>query len=70
MNEEILDKKIDKCHFCHHLMTSSWKPCVDVNFRKSHKIIDQFDKSIKSYIKMFDAAGLLGPSAQVGLIKF
>ena len=25
-----LDKKIDKCHFCHHLMTSSWKSCVDV----------------------------------------
>ena len=43
------------------------------NFRKSHEILDQFDKSIKSYIKMFDAAGLLGPPpAQVGLneIKF
>ena len=25
-----LDKKIDKCHFCHQLMTSSWKSCVDV----------------------------------------
>ena len=28
-------------------------------FRKSLKILDQFDKSIKSYIKMFKAAGLL-----------
>ena len=25
-----LDKKIDKYHFCHHLMMSSWKSCVDV----------------------------------------
>ena len=25
-----LDKKIDKCHFCHHLIMSSWKSCVDV----------------------------------------
>ena len=26
---------------------------------KSHEILDQFDKSIKSYIKMFEATGLL-----------
>ena len=26
-----------------------------VNFRKSHEILDQRDKSIKSYIKMFEA---------------
>ena len=32
-----------------------------VNFRKSHEILDQFHKSIKSYIKMFEAAGLLDP---------
>ena len=25
-----LEKKIGKCHFYHHLMTSSWKSCVDV----------------------------------------
>ena len=31
-----------------------------VNFRKSHEILDQFGKSVKSYIKMFEAAGLLG----------
>ena len=31
-----------------------------VNFRKSHEILDQFDKSIKSYIKMFKATDLLG----------
>ena len=24
------DKKFGKCHFCHQLMTSSWKPCVDI----------------------------------------
>ena len=43
------------------------------NFRKSHEILAQFDKSIKSYIKMFDATGLLDPPpAQVELneIKF
>ena len=38
-----------------------------VNFRKKHEILDQLNKSIKSYIKMFDAAGQLGPPAQVGL---
>ena len=27
---------------------------------KSHEILDEFDKTIKSYIKMFEAAGLLG----------
>ena len=27
-----------------------------VNFRKSHKILNQFDNSIKSYIKVFEAA--------------
>ena len=26
---KIFDKKIEKCHFCHNLMTSSWKSCVD-----------------------------------------
>ena len=46
-----------------------------VNFRKSHEILDHFDKSIKSYIKMFEAADLLAtlPSplpAQVGLTVF
>ena len=25
-----LDKKIGKCHFCHHLITSSWKSCAGV----------------------------------------
>ena len=25
-----LDKKIDKCHFCHHMMTSSQKSCIDI----------------------------------------
>ena len=45
------------------------------NFRKSHEILDHFDKSIKSYIKMFEAADLLAtlPSplpAQVGLTVF
>ena len=65
MNEEILDKKNWQMS-----LLSSWKSCVDVNFRKSHEIIDQFDKSIKRYIKMFEAAGLLSPSAHVGLIKF
>ena len=40
---------------------------------KSHEILDQFDKTIKSYIKMFEAVGLPAPSflphpgpAQVG----
>ena len=38
-----------------------------VNCRKIYEILDQFDKSIKSYIKMFEAAGLLSlPIAQVG----
>ena len=23
-------KKFGKCHFCHQLMTSSWKSCVDI----------------------------------------
>ena len=32
-----------------------------VNFRKSHEILDEFLKSIKHYIKMFEAAGLLAP---------
>ena len=46
-----------------------------VNFRKSHEILDNFDKSIKSYIKMFEAADLLAtyPSplpVQVGLTVF
>ena len=31
------------------------------NFRKSHEILDQFDKQIKCYIKMFETAGLLAP---------
>ena len=32
-----------------------------------HEILDQFDKSTKSYIKMFETAGLLSlPLAQVG----
>ena len=31
------------------------------NFRKSHEILDQFDKSIKRYIKMFETTGLLAP---------
>ena len=41
-----------------------------VNFRKSHETLDQFDKSIKHYIKMFETASLLAPPsplAQVGL---
>ena len=41
-----------------------------VNFRKSHEILDQFDKSIKRYIKMFETTGLLAPPlplAQAGL---
>ena len=37
------------------------KTFSQVNFRKSHEISDQFDKSIKSYIKMFEAASLLAP---------
>ena len=40
-----------------------------VNFRKSHHIFDQFDASIKSYIKMFAAAGLLDPS-NPGRVKY
>ena len=31
-------------------------------------MFDQFDKSVKVYIKMFDAAGLLAPSSQ-GRVK-
>ena len=31
------------------------------NFRKSHEMLDQFDKQIKCYIKMFETAGLLAP---------
>ena len=31
------------------------------NFKKSHEILDQFAKSIKSYIKMLEPAGLIGP---------
>ena len=41
-----------------------------LNFRKSHEILDQFDKSIKRYIKMFETTGLLAPPlplAQAGL---
>ena len=38
-----------------------------VKFRKSHEILHQFDKYIKSYIKMFEVVGLLGSPAQVGL---
>ena len=29
-----------------------------VNFRGGHEILEQLDKSIKSYIKMFKAAGI------------
>ena len=37
-------------------------------FGKSRESLDQFDKSIKSYIKKFEVGGLLGPPpAQVGL---
>ena len=32
-----------------------------VNLRKNHEILDQCGRSIKSYIKMFEAAGLLAP---------
>ena len=40
------------------------------NFRKSCEILDQIDKSIKSYIKIFEATGLLGPTpAQVVLTR-
>ena len=31
------------------------------NFRKSHEILDQFDKQIKCYTKMFETVGLLAP---------
>ena len=45
---------------------NNWKKFLTksskVNFKKSHEILDQFDKSIKSYTKMFEAAGLLVPS--------
>ena len=34
-----------------------------VNFRKSNEILEQFDKSIKSYIKIFEAVDLLAPPA-------
>ena len=40
---------------------------------KSHEILDQFDKSIKSYIEMFETLGLLSTTpppphpTQVGL---
>ena len=41
-----------------------------VNFRKSHEILDQLHKSIRSYIKIFEAGGLLvPPPAKVGLKK-
>ena len=30
-------------------------------FRRSHEILDHFDKSIKSYVKILEAAGLLDP---------
>ena len=43
---------------------NNWKKVLakfsQVNFRKSYEILDQFVKSIKSYIKMFEVAGLLG----------
>ena len=39
-----------------------------VNFRGSHEILEQFDKSIKSYIKMFKAAGLRGIDFQNNFI--
>ena len=32
-------------------------------------MLDQFDKSIKSYIKMFKAAGLLAPPPSPGRVK-
>ena len=41
-----------------------------VNFGKIHKILDQFDKLIKSYIKMFEFAGLLSPLPSPGSVKF
>ena len=34
-----------------------------VNFRKSHKILNQFDKSIKSYIKILKAVAWLARNA-------
>ena len=37
--------------------------------RKSHEILDQFDKTIKIYIKMFEAAGLLGLPSSPGRVK-
>ena len=40
-----------------------------VNFRKSHEILDQFDKSIKSYTKMFEVAGLLAHPPSPGKVK-
>ena len=53
------------------MMTSSivdWKILTKfskVNFRKNHESLDQFDKSVKSYIKMFEVAALLAlPSSQ------
>ena len=39
------------------------------NFRKSHEILDQFDESIKSYIKLFEAGSLLSPSSGPGRVK-
>ena len=47
-----LDKKIEMCHFCHHLMTSSWKSCVDIFL--SFLVIDVFllvDSVCKIHIK-------------------
>ena len=35
------------------------------NFRKSREILDQFDKSIKSYIKVFESTGLLALTPQL-----
>lgn len=32
-------------------------------------MLDQFDKSIKRYIRMFEAAGLLGPPSLVKSLK-
>lgn len=50
---------------------NNWKKVLakfsQVNFRKRYNILDQFDKSIEIHIKIFEAAGLLGPPPQVGL---
>ena len=57
------------------MMTSAiidWK-FSQVNFMKSHEILDQFDKSIKSYIEMFETLGLLSttppPPSYPGRVK-